>query len=84
IYDPDRIASDQELIRRYYLKNGFADFRVLSTEVQFDASRGGYVITIAVEEGRQYRVGSVQVESRIPDVSEAELRRQVRTSPGQV
>ena len=32
IYDPDRIASDLELIRRYYLKNGYADFRVVSTE----------------------------------------------------
>ena len=84
IYDPDRIASDQELIRRYYLKNGYADFRVVSTDAQFDAARGGYILTIAVEEGQQYRVGSVQVESRIPDVSEADLRRQVRTSPGQV
>ena len=84
IYDPDRLASDQELIRRYYLKNGYADFRVVSTDAQFDAARGGYIITIAVEEGQQYRVGSVQVESRIPDVSEADLRRQVRTSPGQV
>ena len=48
IYDPDRLASDQELIRRYYLKNGFADFRVLSTDDQFDAGRGGYIITITV------------------------------------
>jgi outer membrane protein insertion porin family len=84
VYDPDRIASDQELIRRYYLKNGYADFRVLSTDAQFDASRGGYIITITVEEGRQYRVGSVGVESRIPDIGEAELRRQVRTAPGEV
>ena len=38
VYDPDRIASDQELIRRYYLKNGYADFRIVSTDAQFDAS----------------------------------------------
>ena len=30
IYDPDRLAADQELIRRYYLKNGYADFQLLS------------------------------------------------------
>jgi hypothetical protein len=27
VYDPDRLAADLELIRRYYLKNGYADFR---------------------------------------------------------
>src|SRR5262245_45973698 len=26
-YDPDRLNYDKELLRRYYLKNGFADFR---------------------------------------------------------
>ena len=26
----DRLAADQELIRRYYLKNGYADFQLLS------------------------------------------------------
>ena len=32
VYDPDRLAADQELIRRYYLKNGYADFRIISTD----------------------------------------------------
>ncbi|HEX5866381.1 MAG TPA: outer membrane protein assembly factor BamA, partial [Beijerinckiaceae bacterium] len=83
IYDPDRIASDQELIRRYYLKNGFADFRIVSTDVQFDAARGGYIITMTIEEGQQYRVGDVRVDSRI-DIDPALLQRQVRTTTGQV
>jgi outer membrane protein insertion porin family len=34
VYDPDRLASDLELIRRYYLKNGYADFRIVSNEAQ--------------------------------------------------
>jgi outer membrane protein insertion porin family len=84
VYDPDRIASDLELIRRYYLKNGYADFRVIATDAQFDAARGGYVVTISVEEGQQYRVGDVRVDSRLPDIDPEVLRRQVRTSTGQV
>jgi outer membrane protein insertion porin family len=84
VYDPDRVASDLELIRRYYLKNGYADFRVIATDAQFDAARGGYIITISVEEGRQYRVGDVRVDSRLPDVDPEVLRRQVRTATGQV
>jgi outer membrane protein insertion porin family len=84
VYDPDRIAADQELIRRYYLKNGYADFRIVQTDVQFDAARGGYVITMAVEEGPQYRIGGVRVDSRIPEISGDALAGRVSTSVGAV
>ncbi|HEY8384202.1 MAG TPA: outer membrane protein assembly factor BamA [Microvirga sp.] len=84
VYDPDRLAADQELIRRYYLKNGYADFQILSTDAVFDQASGGYVVTIAVSEGEQYRVGAVTVDSRIPDIDTAALRSQVVTSAGAV
>ncbi|MCI0599235.1 MAG: outer membrane protein assembly factor BamA, partial [Beijerinckiaceae bacterium] len=61
VYDPDRIASDLELIRRFYLKNGYADFRIVGSDAQFDPEQGGYIITITLEEGVQYTVGSVNV-----------------------
>ena len=80
VYDPDRLAADQELIRRYYLKNGYADFQILSTDAVFDAERGGYVITITLNEGEQYRVGSVNIESRIPDIDTEVLRSRLATS----
>ncbi len=63
VYDPDRIGTDLELIRRFYLKNGYADFRVVGSDARFDAAQGGYIITITVEEGPQYVVGSVTVDS---------------------
>jgi outer membrane protein insertion porin family len=84
VYDPDRIASDLELVRRFYLKNGYADFRVISSDAQFDSAQGGYIITIAVEEGPQYRVSTVDVESHIPDIDPAALRPLVRLSEGDV
>lgn len=84
VYDPDRVASDLELIRRFYLKNGYADFRVISSDAQYDAAQGGYVITIQVEEGPQYRVSSVDVESHLPDVDGAALTDALRLSPGDV
>ena len=84
VYDPDRIAADLELIRRFYLKNGYADFRVISSDVQFDPSVGGYIITIVVHEGPQYRVSSVSVESHLPDVDGATLTDYLRIGPGDV
>jgi outer membrane protein insertion porin family len=83
IYDPDRIASDLELIRRFYLKNGYADFRVVGSDAQFDAAQGGYIITITVEEGVQYTVGSANVESHLPSVDSASMQPFVRLSAGE-
>jgi outer membrane protein insertion porin family len=84
VYDPDRIASDLELVRRFYLKNGYADFHVVSSDTRFDPAQGGYVITIVVEEGPQYRVSTVDVESHIPDIDPASLRPLLRLSDGDV
>ena len=84
VYDPDRIASDLELIRRFYLKNGYADFRVIGSDAQFNPELGGYVITITVEEGPQYTVASVDVESHLPTLDSASLRPFLRLSAGQI
>jgi len=84
VYDPDRLAADVDRVRRYYLKNGYADFRVLSSTADYDAARKGFVITIAVEEGEQYRIADVSVDSRVRDVEQAQLQRVVRTSRGDI
>jgi outer membrane protein insertion porin family len=84
VYDPDKIAADQELIRRFYLKNGYADFQITNTDVQYDPQNKGYVITISMNEGEQYRVGQVGFESRAAGVDPAVLRDQVQTTAGEV
>ena len=82
VYDPDRLAADLESVRRYYLRRGFADMQIVSSDVVFDESRRGYVITIVVDEGQKYTVGNVSVDSRIPDVAEADLSRRIVTRSG--
>ncbi|WP_026607602.1 outer membrane protein assembly factor BamA [Methylocapsa acidiphila] len=84
VYDPDKIASDLELIRRFYLKNGYADFRVVGSDAQYDPAQGGYIITITVEEGVQYSIASVVVESHIADIDGASLLPLLRLSAGQI
>ena len=65
VYDPDRLASDEEAIRRYYMKNGYADFRITNTDVTYQANPPGYIVTITMEEGPQYHVSGVAVNSHI-------------------
>jgi outer membrane protein insertion porin family len=84
VYDPDRLASDEEAIRKYYMKNGYADFRITNTDVHYQPDPAGYIITISMEEGPQYHVGAVSVDSHIPNVDGQALRRYVKIAPGDV
>src|SRR5229473_2822746 len=65
IYDPDRVEADRELLRRFYLKHGFIDVRVVSAVGEYDPNLRGFVVTFAIEEGDQYRVGAVDVQSNV-------------------
>ena len=84
IYDPDRIEADRELLRRYYLKHGFIDVRVVSALGEYDPARRGFVVTFTIEEGEQYRIGSVDVQSTIRGLNPWLLRPKLRTFPGDV
>ncbi|MGU3494061.1 outer membrane protein assembly factor BamA [Xanthobacteraceae bacterium A53D] len=84
VYDPDRVNADQELLRRWYLKNGYADFRVVSASAEMDPSGSGYIITIVLDEGAQYKFGKVDVISNIRDVPANSLRGVLRMSDGQI
>jgi outer membrane protein insertion porin family len=64
-YDPDRVEADRDLIRRYYLKHGFADVQVVAALTEYDPERKGFLVTFKIEEGQQYRVASVDFRSSI-------------------
>ncbi len=84
VYDPDRIAADLDLIRKVYMKNGYADMRVVSSDAEYSAEKKGFIITIVVDEGEQYRISNVNVESRISDIDPERLRSSVRSRAGNV
>jgi outer membrane protein insertion porin family len=84
VYDADRLASDEEAIRKYYMKHGYADFRITNTDVHYDADQGGYIVTISMDEGPQYHVASVKVDSHVASVDGDALQKFVKLSPGDV
>jgi outer membrane protein insertion porin family len=84
IYDPDRIEADRELLRRFYLKHGFIDVRVVSAVGEYDPTRRGFVVIFTIEEGEQYRFGSIDVQSGIRALDPRLLWPKVRTFPGDV
>ena len=84
IYDQDRLEADRELLRRFYLKNGYIDVRIVGASAEFDPARNGFVVVFTIEEGEQYRVGTVDVRSSVRAIDPALMRSRVRMSPGDV
>ncbi len=82
IYDPDRVEADRDLIRRFYLKNGFADVQVVAALTEYDPEKKGFLVTFKIEEGAQYRIGSVDFHSSIANFDTGTLRAYSRVSAG--
>src|SRR5437899_8241345 len=82
VYDPDRVEADRDLIRRYYLKHGFADVQVVAALTEYDPERRGFLVTFKIEEGQQYRVGSVEFQSSIATLDPNALRSFSRVQVG--
>jgi outer membrane protein insertion porin family len=84
VYDADRIEVDRDLLRRFYLRNGFADVRIVSANAVYDPGRKGFVITFTIDEGDQYKIGAVDIQSTVNAVRPETLRPILRVSPGNV
>src|SRR6516162_3584245 len=66
-YDPDRLTYDRELLRKFYLTEGYADFRVVSAVAELTPDRDGFIVTFALDEGERYRFGKVDVDIELKD-----------------
>ena len=84
IYDPDRVEADRDLLRRFYLKHGYADVRVTSATGVYDPAKKGFVITFTIDEGAKYHFGSVDVISNVHALNPAILRNKLKISSGGV
>ena len=67
-YDPDRLNYDRELLRRFYLTEGYADFRVVSAVAELTPDRNGFIVTFTLDEGERYHFGKVEVNIKIKDL----------------
>ena len=68
-YNPERLNYDKELLRRFYLRNGYIDFQVLDATAELSPDRKSFYVTFTVHEGARYRVNSVKITSSIRGAS---------------
>ena len=67
-YDTDRVTFDRELLRRFYLAAGYADFQVLSSVAELTPDRSDFFVTYTVSEGQRYQFGEINVVSQIDKI----------------
>src|SRR3981189_440855 len=84
VYDPDRVEADRDLIRRFYLKHGFADVQVVAALTEYDPQRQGFMVTFKIDEGQQYRVAAVNFQSSIANLDGNSLSAFSRVGVGSV
>jgi outer membrane protein insertion porin family len=81
-YNPERVEYDEELLRQFYLHEGYADFQMNSANAELAPDRKSFYLTYNFTEGPRYRIGSVEVVSSIRNLSGAQLRGLVPISKG--
>jgi outer membrane protein insertion porin family len=81
-YDADRLEYDKELLRRFYLKNGYADIEVVSADGRLTDDGQSFVIDFVVNEGPRYSIADVAINVGDSNLDSNALARRVKTGVG--
>lgn len=81
-YDAEKTNYDKELLRRFYLKKGYADFRVVSAVAELSQDKKSFTVTFVVDEGKKYTIRDVDIVSDISDVRGEDFKRFVEVESG--
>ncbi|MBC7505845.1 MAG: outer membrane protein assembly factor BamA, partial [Sandarakinorhabdus sp.] len=81
-YDPDRLAYDAQKLRQFYLTQGYADFRVVSTVAELTPDKKDFIVTYVLDEGERYKFGKVELDSQIRDIKPKEFTSLIRLKAG--
>lgn len=83
-YDPDRLTYDRELLRRFYLSRGYADFRIISAVAELSPDGTDFFITFTLVEGERYKFGDIEVETTLKALNAEALRKLVNIKKGRI
>jgi outer membrane protein insertion porin family len=83
-YDPDRLSYDQELLRKFYFQNGYADFKIKSAIAELSPQQDAFYLTFTIEEGERYHFGKIDVQSKLPAGKLPDLTESISVHPGDI
>lgn len=83
-YDPDRLLVDEELLRKFYTSQGYADFDVKSSVAELSQDKKAFYITFTMEEGPRYNFGKIDFKSSLPGTNTNKFRKLITTDTGEL
>ncbi|MCB1486137.1 MAG: outer membrane protein assembly factor BamA [Bauldia sp.] len=84
VFNEAKLAADQEALRRFYMSHGYADFRVISVDWDYDEASSRYSVVFTLDEGARYHFSTIDIDSTIPGIDTRRLMRLVKTRPGRI
>lgn len=81
LYAKDKLTTDLEHVRSYYLDRGYLEFSIESTQASISPDKKDMYLTLSVHEGEPYQVSAVQLTGELLD-KKAELEKLVKLKAG--
>ena len=82
-YAREKLSGDLESLRSHYLNRGYVEFSVESTNISLAQDKKQVFVTLAVDEGEQFKVREVTLNGNLI-VDEEELRKLVVLEEGEL
>jgi outer membrane protein insertion porin family len=86
-YRRETLETDREIISYLYSAFGYVDAKISAPEVFLSPDKRWVFITIHIDEGKQYRIGTIEVKGDLmPEVglSAEDILESIQTRPGEV
>ena len=80
----DRIEFDKQVLREFYVSRGYIDFRTNAVNAELAQERDGHFIAFNIQEGQQFKFGTVTTTSELSTVDGDEYQAVTKIRPGVV
>ncbi len=77
VFKEENITLDKNLLKKFYFRRGFVDFKVMSYKRELLPDYSGYNINIILNEGKSFVVNNVLIQNELSDTSKNEILKQV-------
>ena len=81
-YSQAKVNADLEILRSFYLNQGYLEFKIVSTQVALTPDKQGVGVTVNIDEGKRFVVSDVKLEGNFLEKDE-EFKTFVTIKPGQ-
>nr|WP_301290897.1 outer membrane protein assembly factor BamA [Robbsia andropogonis] len=81
LYSKDKLTTDLEHVRSYYLDRGYLEFSIESTQVSITPDKKSMYLTLSLHEGEPYKVSSIELSGELLD-KKAELEKLLKLKAG--